>query len=171
MWSFDRFFKEVTNILSKRVLHVFYMNRSALIEVYMNEDEPYFNIKEHIKLQTDVQPESQILILNNQDMEEKMDTSSLVKGFPSTNAKSPIFLFSIDNNNVTIPPELDLPKFPTFSNAVSVESDASLSKMGCSVGHECKRRIEMYSRMDELMKLSVQQFISVLRETISKLLE
>lgn len=33
MWSFDRFFKEVTNILSKRVLHVFHINRASSIEV------------------------------------------------------------------------------------------------------------------------------------------
>lgn len=137
----------------------------------MNEDEPFFNIKEHIKLQTDVQPESQILILNSQDMEEKVGSNTFVKGFPPTTELNPIFLYSIDNNNVTIPPELDLPKFPTFPNAVSVENDASLSKMGCSVGHECKRRIEMYSRMDQLMKSSVEQFIEVLRATITQLLQ
>lgn len=137
----------------------------------MNEDEPFFNLKEHIKLQSDVQPESQILILNNQDMEEKVGSNSLVKGFPPTSDKAPIFLYSIDNNNVTVCSESDMPKFPTFPNAVSVENDASLSKMACSVGHECKRRIEMYSHMDELMKLSVEQFIVVLRDTISKLLE
>lgn len=137
----------------------------------MNDDEPFFNLKEHIKLQTDVMPESQILILNNQDMEEKVGTNSLVRGFPPTVALNPIFLYSIDNNNVTLPNELDLPKFPTFPNAVSVENDASLSKMACSVGHECKRRIEMYSRMDQLMKKSVEQFIDVLRDTITKLLE
>lgn len=140
-------------------------------QIYMNEDEPFFNIKEHIKLQTDVQTESQILILNNQDMEEKIGSNSLVKGFPPTSDKSPIFLYSIDNNNVTIPVDSDLPKFPTFPNAVSVENDASLSKMGCSVGHESKRRIENYSHMDEMMKKSVEQFIEVLRDTISKLLE
>lgn len=33
MWSFERFFKEVTLILSKRVLHVFYMNNTSSIEV------------------------------------------------------------------------------------------------------------------------------------------
>lgn len=137
----------------------------------MNEEEPFFNIKEHIKLQTDVQPESQILILNNQDMEEKIGANTFVKGFPPTAELSPIFLYSIDNNNVTIPAELDLPKFPTFPNAVSVENDASLSKMGCSVGHESKRRIEMYSRMDQLMKSSVEQFIEVLRSTITQLLQ
>lgn len=171
MWSFDRFFKEVTLILNKKVLHLFHINRTSSIEIYMNEDEPLFNLKEHIKVQTDVQPESQILILGSQHLEAKVGTSSLVKGYPPTSADSPIFLYSIDNNNVTIPVELDLPKFPTFPNSVSVENDASLAKMACSVGHECKRRIEIYSQMDFLMKSCVEQFIVVLRETITKLVE
>lgn len=135
----------------------------------MNEDEPLFNLKEHTKVQTKVEPESQILILNNQYLEAKVGPNSLVKGYPPTSIESPIFLYSIDNNNVTVQPELDLPKFPQFPNAVSVENDASLSKMACSVGHECKRRIEHNSRIDLLMKLSVEQFIEVLRDTISKL--
>lgn len=135
----------------------------------MNEDEPLFNLKEHIKVQTKVESESQILILAHSHLEAKVGANSLVKGYPTTSTDAPIFLYSIENNNVTVQPELELPKFPTFPNAVSVENDASLSKMACSVGHEYKRRIEHYSRIDVLMKSSVAQFIEVLRETITKL--
>lgn len=137
----------------------------------MNEDEPLYNLKEHIKLQSDVQPESQILLLGNQHLETKVGMNTLVKGYPPTDMNNPIFLYSIDNNNVTIPVELDLPKFPTFPNAISVENDASLAKVACSVGHECKRRLENYARMDSLVKGCVEQFICVLRETITRLIE
>ena len=171
MWSFDRFFKEVTKILSKRVLHVFHINRTASIEVYMNEDDTIFSLKEHIQLQTDVQPESQILLLEIQHLEARVGTNSLVKGYPTTDAESPIFLYSGDNNNVTLPEELELPKFPTFPNAISVENDASLAKVACSVGHECKRRLECYSRKDRLMKAAVESFILMLIETLTKLSE
>lgn len=171
MWSFDRFFKEVTNILNKKVLHVFYINRASSIEVYVNEDESLFSVKEHIKVQSDVQPESQILILDKLHLETKVGANSLVKGYPETKDERPIFLYSIENNNVTIASELELPKFPTFLTSVSVENDASLAKVACSVGHECRRRIEAYSRMDSLMKTGVEQFIFVLRETIEKLVE
>lgn len=137
----------------------------------MNEDEPLFNLKEHIKVQTDVQPESQILLMVSQHLEARVGINSLVKGYPPTDAENPIFLYSIDNNNVTLPVELDLPKFPSFPNSISVENDASLAKVACSVGHECKRRVESYSRMDVLMKNCVEQFIDMLRETLTKLLE
>lgn len=171
MWSFDRFFKEVTNILNKRVLHVFHINRAASIEIYVVEDDSLFGVKEHIKVQTDVHSESQILIFQNEHLETTVGPNSLVKGYTETSAEQPIFLYSVENNNVTVPVELELPKFPTFLNSVSVENDASLAKVACSVGHECKRRIEMYSRMDSLMKAGVEQFIHVLRDTISKLVE
>lgn len=169
--SFDRFFKEVTNILSKKVLHVFYMNKSSSIEVYMSEDDSLFNFKEHIELQTDVHPESQILLLENEHFEKKVGLNTLIKGYPKTEADSPIFLYSTDNNNVAIPNELELPKFPSFPNSVSVENDASLAKVGCSVGHECKRRIEVYSRMDRLLKIGVDEFIQMLKYSLVALME
>lgn len=171
MWSFDRFFKEVLNILNKKIIHVFYINQTSSIEVYTDMNEPLFNVKEHIKLQTDVKTESQILLLDNEHLEDKVGANSHVSSYPPTTAENPIFLYSTDNNNVTVPAELELPKFPTFPNSVSVENDASLAKVGCSVGHECKRRIETYSKMDHLMKLGVQQFIEMLRTTLVKLLE
>lgn len=171
MWSFDRFFKEVTKILDKKVLHVFYINKSMSIEIFMGMDEPLFNLKEHIRLQTEVQPESQILLIGNEELEAKVGANSTVRGYPLTGTEQPIFLYSTDNNNVTVPMELELPKFPIFSNTVSVENDANLAKVGCSVGHECKRRVENYSRMDSLMKIGVQQFIEMLRVNLCKLLE
>lgn len=72
MWSFDRFFVEVQNILSKKVLHVFYMNRAASIEIYMGMDDPLNNFKEHIQLQTDVLPDNQLLLLGGEYLETKV---------------------------------------------------------------------------------------------------
>lgn len=80
MWSFDRFFVEVQNILSKKVLHVFYMNRSASIEIYMGMDDPLNNFKEHIQLQTDVLPDNQLLLLGGEYLETKVGANSSVGG-------------------------------------------------------------------------------------------
>lgn len=137
----------------------------------MDEEDTLFNFKEHIKLQSDVQPESQILLLASDHFEATVGANTLVKGYPTTDSDRPIFLYSTDNNNVVLPPELELPKFPTFPNTVSVENDASLAKVACSVGHECKRRIESYSKMDHLMKSGIAQFTNILKTTLTKLLE
>ncbi|GAB0093300.1 serine/threonine-protein kinase TBK1 [Sergentomyia squamirostris] len=171
MWSFDRFFAEVTNILSKRVLHVFYMNKVSSIKIFMNMDEPLFNLKEHIRLQTEVRSESQLLLLDNQCLEDRVGAETSVRGYPETSSEDPIFMLSIDNNNVTLPAETEQPKFPTFPNTVSVENDASMAKMSCSVGHDAKRRTEMYSVMDRLIKSGVRQFITMLKNCLTKLLD
>lgn len=171
MWSFERFFWEVTNILNKKVLHLFYMNRASSIEIFMEPDEPLFHFKEHVNLQTDVNPDSQLLMYDDEHLEEKVGANSAVRGYPSTSILKPIMLLSADNNNVSLPKELELPKFPTFAAGVSVENDASLAKVSCSVGHECKRRIENFTKIDMLIQSGIERFIGLLKSTLHKLNE
>lgn len=94
-----------------------------------------------------------------------------VRGYPDTDTENCLTLYSIENNNVTLSPELDLPKFPVFPSAVSVENDASLAKVACSVGHEIKRRVETYSMKDFLVKQGIDQSIILLKSILSKLLK
>ena len=129
MWSFDRFFWEVTNILNKQVTYVFYMNRGTLYEVYNDKDDALFTFKEHVNFQTEVTGENQLLLYGDEHLEEKVGSSATVRGFPLTTLEKPLMLFSIDNNNVQLPTELDLPKFPSFNSSINVESDSSQAKV------------------------------------------
>lgn len=171
MWSFERFFWEVTNVLSKKVLHIFYMNRASFIEVFMDPDETIFHFKEHVVLQTDVQPDSQLLLYDVISLEDRVGTNSAVRGYPPTTTEMPIMLFSVENNNVSLPKELELPKFPTFPTGVSVENDASLAKVSCSVGHEIRRRIENFSQMDSMIQNGIEKFVGMSKITLNKLSE
>jgi TANK-binding kinase 1 len=173
MWSFERFFNEVTNILNKKVIHVFYMNRASSIEVFVESEEAHtlFHFKEHVNLQTEVNPDSQLLLYDEEHLEEKVGANTSVRGYPPTTTLNPIMLFSVENNNVSLPKELDIPKFPSFPAGVSVENDASLAKVACSVGHECKRRIESFSRIDTLMNAGIERLVGQLRTTLNKLQE
>lgn len=173
MWSFERFFNEVASILSKQLIHVFYMNRGSSVEIFLEPDEKHtlFYFKEHVNLQTDVNPDSQLLLYDEELFEEKVGINTSVRGYPKTTIMQPIMLYSIENNNVTLPKELEIPKFPSFPSGVSVENDASLAKVSSSVGHECRRRIENFSQMDRLINLGIEKFIGLLRTTLNKLLE
>ncbi|XP_062547300.1 serine/threonine-protein kinase TBK1 [Armigeres subalbatus] len=171
MWSFDRFFYEVQHILNKKVLHVFYTNQATSIEVYMDPEESFFNLKEHILVQTKVPHNAQLLLLDSERFELKVGPNSSARGYPTTETDSPVMLFNIENNNVTLPGELDLPKFPSFPSGVSVENDASMAKIACSVGHECKRRVENFSMLDTLMNKAVEQFAGLLKNQLIKLFE
>lgn len=51
------------------------------------------------------------------------------KNYPDTSVEEPLMLFNKNNNNVSMPPEPEVPKFPVFSNMVSVETDASQAKV------------------------------------------
>ncbi|XP_019550623.1 serine/threonine-protein kinase TBK1 [Aedes albopictus] len=171
MWSFDRFFYVVQHILSKKVLHVFYTNQATSIEVYMDPDESFFNLKEHILEQTKVPHNAQLLLLEAEEFELRVGVNSSARGYPTTTTDNPVMLFNIENNNVTLPGELDLPKFPSFPSGVSVENDASLAKVACSVGHECKRRVENFSLLDTQMNKAVEQFAGLLKNQLIKLCE
>ncbi|KAH8263132.1 hypothetical protein KR044_004835 [Drosophila immigrans] len=170
-WSFDRFFQEVTLILRKRVIHVFFTNRTSSVEVFLEPEEQIDNFRERIFLQTEVPLEKQILLFNNEHLEKKVTPRTIAKAFPSTTTEQPIFLYSNDDNNVQLPQQLELPKFPVFPPNVSVENDASLAKAACSVGHECKRRVDIFTTMDILIKKGVEQFIEMLITTITLLLK
>ncbi|KAH8350770.1 hypothetical protein KR084_011027 [Drosophila pseudotakahashii] len=170
-WSFDRFFHEVTLILRKRVIHVFFTNRTSSVEVFLEPEEQIDNFRERIFLQTEVPLEKQILLFNNEHLEKKVTPRTIAKAFPITTTEQPIFLYSNDDNNVQLPQQLDLPKFPVFPPNVSVENDASLAKSACSVGHECKRRVDIFTSMDILIKKGVEHFIEMLITTITLLLK
>lgn len=171
MWSFERFFWEVTNVLNKKVLHLFYMNRASSVEIFMDPDEPLFHFKEHVNLQTDVDPDNQLLLFDDEHLEAKVGANTAVRGYPPTTILQPIMLLSIENNNVSLPKELDLPKFPSFPAGVSVENDASLAKVACSVGHECKRRVENFSKIDTLIQSGIERLVGLLKVTLNKLLD
>jgi TANK-binding kinase 1 len=75
-------------------------------------------------------------------------------------------LLSKENNNVTLASEGDIPKFPIFPTLVSVETDASLAKTSCSVGHACKRRVEKLSQSSVLIHACVEQFTAVVNKDL-----
>ena len=76
MWSFDKFFLEVQNILNKTVLHIFYVNRATSIEVYLEPEQTLVHLLEHILAQTDVPQASQLLLLDNELFATKVDANT-----------------------------------------------------------------------------------------------
>lgn len=47
--------------------------------------------------------------------------------------------------------------------------DLNYTQVSCSVGHECKRRVETYSSIDALIEKSIEQFVGMLKITLNKL--
>nr|CAD7439248.1 unnamed protein product [Timema bartmani]CAD7459470.1 unnamed protein product [Timema tahoe] len=161
IWSFDRFFSEVTSTLSRKIVHVFHINKAQSIRIYLHPEETYEEFKCLVMEQTDVSPSNQIILYQDTSLLSVIDECTAGRGYPSTKEEDPMMLFSRENNNVTLAQEGDMPKFPSFPNLVCVEKDASLAKTACSVGHECKRRIEKLSRSSKLIHACVERFTSL----------
>ncbi len=62
MWTFERFFSEVTRILGKKKVHIFYMNKLTELRIYLDRAERLEDLQLLLTEQTDVEPAAQILL-------------------------------------------------------------------------------------------------------------
>ncbi|XP_023014530.2 serine/threonine-protein kinase TBK1 [Leptinotarsa decemlineata] len=169
IWSFERFFKEVEVVLSRKVVNIFHVTKAQLIKVYILPDETYQQFQNYIAEQTEIQDSSQILIYQNSLFRSLIDEYTLATGYPTTTKEDPLFLFDRENNNITIIPDQELPKFNDFSSVVSVENDAVQAKFACSIGHQCKRQIEKYSLFSKLIRDTVENFSKYINAELKQL--
>lgn len=171
IWSFERFFSEVTDTLCRKAIHIFNVHKASLIKIFLHPEEKLVALQVHIQDQTEITPHAQILLLGQVPLTNLIEESTPGKGYPSTSSDKPLILFSRENNNVLLPVEIELPKFPVFATLVSVENDASQAKIACSVGHVCKRRIDKLSLCSKLSHDAVKAFSRLLSMELTRVLE
>ncbi|KYN27147.1 PREDICTED: inhibitor of nuclear factor kappa-B kinase subunit epsilon [Trachymyrmex cornetzi] len=171
IWSFERFFSEVTDTLCRKPIHIFNIHKASLIKVFLHPEEKLVALQIHIQDQTEIMPHAQILLLGEIPLTNLVEESTPGKGYPNTNNDKPLMLFSRENNNVVLPTETELPKFPVFANLVSVENDASQAKVACSVGHVCKRRIDKLALCSKLSRDAIDAFSGLLSTELTRVLE
>ncbi|KAF2903008.1 hypothetical protein ILUMI_03177 [Ignelater luminosus] len=169
IWSFEKFFNEVTNLLSRKVINLFHINSAISIKVFINPDEVYEQLQGYITEQTDIAADNQILLYKNDLFSNLVGENTRAGGYPTTKDEDPLILYSKENNNIVLGEEPDLPKFPEFPTVVSVENDASQAKLACSVGHICKRRIEKITLCSDLINKSVDYFTQYVKTELRKL--
>ncbi|XP_050464029.1 serine/threonine-protein kinase TBK1 [Cataglyphis hispanica] len=170
IWSFDRFFSEVTDTLCRKPIHIFNVHQASLIKVFLHPEEKLVALQIHIQDQTEIMPHAQILLFGDAPLMNFIEESTPGKGYPNTSNDKPLMLFSRENNNVVLPTETELPKFPVFANLVSVENDASQAKVACSVGHVCKRRIDKLALCSKLLRDAIEAFSGLLSTELTRVL-
>lgn len=112
-----------------------------------------------------------MLLFGNLSLASIVEESTPGKGYPSTSDDKPIMLFSRENNNVILPAESELPKFPVFGSSTSVENVANQAKMACSIGYVYKRRIDKLASCSKLSQNAVNMFTKFLSAELTKVLE
>ncbi|CAK9803712.1 Inhibitor of nuclear factor kappa-B kinase subunit epsilon [Anthophora plagiata] len=171
IWSFDRFFSEVTGILCRKRVYIFNIHKGSLVKVFLHPEEKLTALQAHIQEQTDIAPHAQILLVGDTFLTNIVEKSTPGKNYPSTSESKPLMLFSKENNNVNLPVDPELPKFPVFANLVSVENDASQAKVACSVGYVCKRRIDKLVLCSKLSQDAIEAFSGLVFVELTRLLE
>ncbi|XP_050576266.1 inhibitor of nuclear factor kappa-B kinase subunit epsilon isoform X1 [Bombus affinis] len=171
MWSFERFFSEVTDTLCRKRIHIFNMHKGSLIKVFLHLEEKLTALQVHIQDQTDIAPHAQIILFGDTFLTNIVEECTPGKGYPNTSESKPLMLFSKENNNVDLPVDSELPKFPVFANLVSVENDASQAKVACSVGYVCKRRIDKLVLCSKLSQDAIEAFSGLVSTELTRLLE
>lgn len=170
IWTFEKFFSEVTKTLSRKRLHVYHIHRMQNIRIYFHPEEKYLDLQTQITKQTDVLPHNQILLFDNKHFFSIVQ-DSCGKDFPETTEEKPIILFSNENNNVVIPNDNDSLKLPIFPNSVNVENDASTAKTICSIAHHAKRKIDIHCLCSKLIHDSVNTFNFVVKQELEEVLD
>ncbi|CAK9797031.1 Inhibitor of nuclear factor kappa-B kinase subunit epsilon [Anthophora quadrimaculata] len=171
IWSFDRFFSEVTGILCRKRVYIFNIHKGSLVKVFLHPEEKLTALQAHIQEQTDIAPHAQILLVGDTFLTNIVEKSTPGKSYPNTSESKPLMLFSKENNNVNLPVDAELPKFPVFANLVSVENDASQAKVACSVGYVCKRRIDKLVLCSKLSQDAIEAFSGLVFAELTRLLE
>ncbi|XP_043251250.1 inhibitor of nuclear factor kappa-B kinase subunit epsilon isoform X2 [Colletes gigas] len=171
IWSFERFFTEVTDTLSKKRIHIFNVHKGSLIKVFLHPEEKLTALQLHVQNQTDIAPHAQIFLFGDAFLTNIVEESTPGRGYPNTSEDKPLMVFSKENNNVILPVDSELPKFPVFANLVSVENDATQAKVACSVGYVCKRRIDKLVLCSKLSQDAIEAFSGLVSMELTRLLE
>ena len=164
--SFDKFFSAVTSLLTRRRIHVFYVNKVQSLRIYLDPEEhqSLTNFQCLVMEQTDIAPENQILLYKDSSLVSILENGKRTcMEIPGTTDDSPLILCHRENNNVSMEWDMkDLVKFPSFPNLVNVENDATLAKLTCGVGYSYRRRIEKICRGVSLISQAVKTIVQVI---------
>lgn len=169
IWSFDRYFKEVTDALSCKAINIFHVNKAEIIKVYIHPDETLNSLQYQIKEQTSIFEDNQILLLKGNSFSTYIEEGTKATGFPLTSEEDPIFLFNTEDNNVNAETDITIPPFGKFSENVHLENDAAQSKTACSIGHLCKRHIERLSSASRLIEDFIESFTKYIISELEEL--
>ncbi|QQP57237.1 Inhibitor of nuclear factor kappaB kinase subunit epsilonlike [Caligus rogercresseyi] len=157
-WTFERFFSQVTWILEKKKLHVYFMNKLTPHRVYLDKTEGFDAFKKILSEQTEISPENDMIILfGENELSHYVSDSTPGTDFPDTSPSRPIVLFNKNNNNISI--------------GLDKENDATLAKSACSVGYSYRRKIDSYTQCLKIMNSAIEMLSEVVKIRLSELLE
>ncbi|XP_071452350.1 inhibitor of nuclear factor kappa-B kinase subunit epsilon [Hetaerina americana] len=165
MWTFERYFSQVTTLLSHIRVHVFYGNGAQEIRLYLRPESTMADLRAALTEETGILPSAQLLLYRDKEFQPRDGESAPVSRLPPTSPDSSrtLILFSKEDNEVEpgrrgpwsdggpggdggeVPVGSGLEerlRFPTFPTGVALDTDASTAKACCVTAHEWRRRVD-----------------------------
>ncbi|KAG1660321.1 Serine/threonine-protein kinase TBK1 [Nymphon striatum] len=159
MWGFTKFFSKVTELVSKKIIEVIFVNDMIPLRLFLDENYLLKDLQAELKSQTGIIPSNQLLLFDNRCLNES--TFEELNHTLYTSIDNPLIL--LDRNKSSIDDRLSstlLVKFPIFPSTVSsVENDAALGKISCSVAYAVQRLIQKVVIVQQSL-LKVPPFLS-----------
>ena len=168
MWSFERFFKTVTCIISHSRLHLFDVNHMKHIVLYLHPSEAMPELKHRIEIITGCQTKHCLLLFNRQRVQE---LSLLL--YSVCSEKNPILLLNTDSTKLKQSPLLlyRLSSFPEFPSTTNCDQDAHLAKSCSSLAYAIQRVINKCVLYYRLANETPSHLISFIGNTVKQLQE
>ncbi|XP_078309872.1 inhibitor of nuclear factor kappa-B kinase subunit epsilon-like [Crassostrea virginica] len=168
--TFDRFFQEVGNILSKKVLYAFCPITWSNMRIYVSKNTKLSRLQELVAEQCEVAAVNQILVLDGELLEQSVDSLATVDEYPkSITLHNPIYVFLKSYPDHRYFPNCIYPEFPRFGSSVHVSNDYQLSKLCCTVMAFHLRLVRQYHHKLQLLQKSIQAYIHELHQEIAHL--
>lgn len=137
MWTFDRFFKTVTTVLSHRLIHIFDVNKLKNNLVYLHPNETINELKHRIEIITGCSIKKCLLLFNNKQV---FDLKSIL----NCSETNPVILLNTESTKIKQSPLLlfKFSNFPEFPSATNCDKDAQVAKQCAALCYSLQRIIK-----------------------------
>uniref|UniRef100_A0AAR5PTW6 Protein kinase domain-containing protein n=1 Tax=Dendroctonus ponderosae TaxID=77166 RepID=A0AAR5PTW6_DENPD len=165
IWSFETFFYEVDEILSRKVVNIFYVQNVSLINAYLKPNETLTDLRKLLYDQTELSPEKQMLF----------SRSAIVTGVdvPSTTKKDPMYLLSrVDTAIIT--PQITCPQWNGFDSKTDMDRnvhkpDFHKAMSSGTAGYQMERLIVKHCQQEKLIYKLINHLSNFMNRTFETL--
>lgn len=157
IWSFDKFFKETEQIVSRKLVHVFFVNHPALLKLYLPSEGNLENLQEELLNEGINFAQNTHVIFYKSTV---LDNDCI----PPTTEDNPLFLLHKEDNHVLVN-NIEIP-----SNAVPFtmpplrDEDMKQAKQACCQAFVIKREIEKLLSSAQLIEEFTKQFSAYMKK-------
>lgn len=137
MWTFDKFFKMVTTVLSHRLIHIFDVNKLKNNLIYLHPNETIGELKYRIEIITGCSIKKCLLLFNNKQV---FDLKSIL----NCSETNPVILLNTESTKIKQSPLLlfKFSSFPEFPSATNCDKDAQVAKLCSALCYSLQRIIK-----------------------------